>query len=38
MTSDQWVEVNRAILTLIESMEKRGMNTLEIRAVKEALR
>jgi uncharacterized alpha-E superfamily protein len=38
MTSDQWIEVNRAILTLIESMEKSGLNTLDIRAVKEALR
>jgi len=38
MTSDQWVEVNRAILTLIGSMEKSGHNTLGIRAVKEALR
>ena len=38
MTSDQWVEGHRALLILIESMEKANMNTLEIRAIKDALR
>jgi hypothetical protein len=38
MTSDQWVEINKALLILIESMEKAGMDTIDIRAIKEALR
>ncbi len=38
MTSDQWVEINKALLILLESMEKEGMDTIDIRAIKEALR
>jgi hypothetical protein len=38
MTSDQWVEINKALLILIESMEKASMNTIDIRAIKEDLR
>lgn len=38
MTSDQWVEINKALLILIESMEKDSMNTIDIRAIKEDLR
>lgn len=37
MTSDQWVEINKALLILIESMEKDSMNTIDIRAIKEIL-
>ncbi len=37
MTSDQWVEINKALLILIESMEKAGMDTIDIRAIKKLL-
>ena len=37
MTSDQWVEINKALLILIDSMEKDSMNTIDIRAIKEIL-
>lgn len=38
MTSDQWVEINKALLILIESMENASINTIDIRAIKEDLR
>lgn len=38
MTIEQWIDIHRALLLLIESMEKNGMNTIDIRAIKESLR
>ena len=38
MTPEQWVEIHKALLILIEIMEKAGMNTIDIRAIKESLR
>jgi hypothetical protein len=38
MTIEQWIDIHRALLLLIESMEKASMDTIDIRAIKEALR
>jgi uncharacterized alpha-E superfamily protein len=38
ITWDQWKELHRALLKLTEAMKNEQMNTLEIDAIREALK